>query len=185
MYLLYKPLVKNLQRKHKLEAKAKTELSIGYSSQSKGYRIFNLQIEKVDITFDKMLLGIGKKMRKKDWRMSPHSNKIQDLINCQVKRLQFKKLATRPRTRTMKKSMRVLQVILNRHLHSLLHNLSYTTWLQRGSKDKSSHLKGMLIISFVIMLFMSPTMMMKWLIIKNGGLQWRRYTWLRKIKHGI
>jgi hypothetical protein len=27
--------------------------------------------------------------------------------------------------------------------------------------------------------------MMKWLIIKNGGLQWRRYTWLRKIKHGI
>lgn len=76
----------------------------------------------------------------------------------------------------MKKSMRVLQVILNRHLHSLLHNLSNTTWPQRGSKDKSSHLKGMLIISFVIMLFMSPTIMMKWLIIKNGGLQWRRYT---------
>lgn len=45
------------QKRHKLESKAEKGIFIGYNSQSKGYRIYNLETEKVivsrDVIFDK------------------------------------------------------------------------------------------------------------------------------------
>ncbi|RDY06296.1 hypothetical protein CR513_09745, partial [Mucuna pruriens] len=54
--------------RHKLEDKIVRGIFLGYSTQSKGYQVYNLQTKKLSITIEmlmlmKMLLGIGKKKR--------------------------------------------------------------------------------------------------------------------------